>query len=55
MLVIKRGLEDSFKIGEDIEVKILGIDRNAVKLGITAPKAIPVIRHDAKVKIPKHG
>ena len=55
MLVIKRGLEDSFKIGDNIEVKILGIDRNAVKLGITVPKTIPVVRHDAKVKTPKHG
>ena len=44
MLIIRRGRGESIFIGDDIEVEILDIGSNQVKIGIRAPKQIPVMR-----------
>ncbi len=53
MLVLSRKLEQSIFIGEEIEVKIVDVRGDTVRLGIVAPRRIPVIRDDTIKKEPK--
>ena len=46
MLIFTRHVHQVVRIGDDIEVKVLGINGNRVRLGITAPKQIPVHREE---------
>lgn len=44
MLVLSRGKDRSIMVGENVEIKILDIQGNRVRLGITAPRTISVHR-----------
>jgi len=44
MLVLTREIGESFSIGDDIIVQILGVNGNQVRLGITAPKHVQIHR-----------
>ncbi len=45
MLVISRQAEESFKIGDDITVKILTVRRNGrIRIGIEAPEGQKILR-----------
>ncbi len=46
MLVLQRTLEESIMIGDDIEIKIVDVRGDRVRLGITAPKNVPVHRKE---------
>jgi carbon storage regulator CsrA len=46
MLILVRKVQQSFWIEGDIWVKVLSVDRDRVKLGITAPGAIKVMRQE---------
>ena len=46
MLVIRRRMGESLVIGGDVEVEVLEFNGSQVKLGIRAPKAIPVVRKE---------
>jgi carbon storage regulator len=46
MLIIRRGCNESVWIGDNIEVEVLDITASQVKLGIRAPKSIPVLRKE---------
>ena len=48
MLVISRKAGESFLIGDNIEVTIFETSGDKVKLGISAPKDIRVIRRELK-------
>ena len=53
MLVLSRQKDESIIIGDDVEVTIVDIRGNKVRLGITAPKNIPVHRREVYEAIQK--
>ena len=44
MLVLTRKTDEKIMIGNDIEISILGIEGNSVKIGINAPKDVAILR-----------
>lgn len=46
MLIVTRKKSESILIGEDIEVIVTDIGAERVKIGIRAPKGIPIIRRE---------
>ena len=46
MLVIRRRAGEGFLIGDSIEVDILEIDGNQVKIGIRAPRETAILRRE---------
>lgn len=46
MLLLTRKLEESLLIGNNVEIKVLAIQRGHVTLGITAPTRVPVHRRE---------
>lgn len=51
MLILTRRIGEIITIGEDIEVQVLGIKGNQVRIGITAPKDVAVHREEVKHRI----
>jgi len=51
MLVLTRKFNQSFMIGDDIEVSVVSIVRDNVRIGIQAPRDIPVFRKELYLKI----
>jgi carbon storage regulator len=51
MLVLTRKENESIIIGNDIEVKVLDLKDNQVKLGIVAPRSVPVHRREVYLAI----
>jgi carbon storage regulator len=46
VLVFTRRLDEAIVIGDGIEVKVLRIGREGVRLGVTAPLEVPVHRRE---------
>ncbi len=46
MLVLTRKENESIMIGDDIEVKLLDLKENQVKIGIIAPREVAVHRRE---------
>jgi len=46
MLVLSRQKDESIMIGDEVEVIIVDVRGDKVRLGITAPKKIPVHRKE---------
>ncbi|MDX8361200.1 MULTISPECIES: carbon storage regulator CsrA [Bacillaceae] len=51
MLVLTRKVDEAIQIGEDIEVTVLAIDREQIKLGIKAPKKTEIHRKEIYLSI----
>lgn len=51
MLVLNRKVNESLKIGDDIEVKVIAVEGDQVKIGIAAPKHIDIHRQEVYEKI----
>jgi carbon storage regulator len=49
MLVIRRRAGESLFIGEDVEIEVLEIAGSQVKLGIRAPREVPILRAEIRV------
>lgn len=46
MLILTRKVGEVIMIGDDIVVKVLGVRSGQVKIGIEAPRELPVHRHE---------
>jgi carbon storage regulator len=46
MLVLTRKLEESVMIGSDVEVRVLGIHGDQVRIGFSAPRNVPIFRKE---------
>ncbi len=48
MLVLSRKLDESIVINEDIQIKVVQIRGNQIRLGVEAPRHIPIRRSEWK-------
>ncbi|GAC1457542.1 MAG: hypothetical protein PVSMB8_14260 [Vulcanimicrobiaceae bacterium] len=53
MLVLSRKLNQAIMIGDDVRIVVVSVDRDTVKLGIEAPRSIPVHRSEVYEEIQK--
>jgi carbon storage regulator len=51
MLVLSRKLNEAIRIAEDITVRVVRLDRDSVRLGVTAPKRVGVHREEVYLEI----
>lgn len=51
MLVLTRKTNQSIMIGDDIEVSVLSVVGEKVRLGIQAPRDVPVFRKEVFIEI----
>ncbi|BDG37522.1 carbon storage regulator CsrA [Saccharococcus caldoxylosilyticus] len=55
MLVLTRRLKEAIQIGDDIEITVLAISGDQVKLGINAPKHVEIHRKEVYLAIQKEN
>jgi len=55
MLILSRKADQRILVGEDIEIVVLAIDREHVKLGIVAPREVPVVRMELLSELRKEN
>lgn len=51
MLALARKVNESIMIGNDIEITVLEIKGDQIKLGVKAPKSVPIYRKELYVQI----
>jgi carbon storage regulator len=51
MLVLTRKSNQSIMIGDEIEISVLAIMGEKVRIGIEAPRSVPVFRREVYVEI----
>ena len=51
MLILTRRMGESIKVGDDVTVTVLGVKGNQVRVGIEAPKEMPVHRKEVYDRI----
>jgi carbon storage regulator len=51
MLVLTRKVDECINIGDDIVIKVIGVEGMQVKLGIDAPQNVRVLRQEVYEKI----
>ena len=51
MLVLTRKIDQTINIGDDIKIKIVEIGNGFVKLGIEAPRELPIYREELYEKL----
>ena len=51
MLALARKVNESIMIGNDIEITVLAIKGDQIKLGVKAPKSVPIYRKELYVQI----
>ena len=50
-MILTRRIGETLNIGDDVQVTVLGIKGNQVRIGVNAPKEIPVHRFEIYQKI----
>ncbi len=51
MLILTRKLGESIIIGENVQLSVVEINKNNIKIGINAPKDITIYREEVFKKI----
>ncbi len=51
MLVLTRKTNESIMIGDEVEVSVLAVARDKIRLGISAPREVPVFRKEVYISI----
>lgn len=46
MLILTRNVGESLIIGDDISVTVLGVKGNQVRIGVNAPREVPIHREE---------
>ncbi|MBK5935784.1 carbon storage regulator CsrA [Halorhodospira halophila] len=46
MLILQRRIGESVRIGDEIEVKVMGVQGSQVRIGIEAPRSVRVRREE---------
>jgi carbon storage regulator len=55
MLVLTRKVNESIQVNDSIEVRVVGVSGDRVRLGIKAPLDIRVVRRELKEQTPDHA
>ena len=51
MLVLSRKVNETIKIGDDIEIRILEVKGDTIRIGIEAPKSVDILRGELALSI----
>jgi carbon storage regulator len=54
MLILSRNILETIMVGDDIQIKVLGFDHKAVRLGIKAPLHVSVHRQEIYERLRSH-
>ena len=46
MLILTRRIGETFKVGDEVSVTVLGVRGSQIRIGISAPRAIDVYREE---------
>jgi carbon storage regulator len=55
MLILSRRIGETLKIGDNVTVRILQVYGNPVRIGIDAPRDVPVHREEIYERIKREG
>jgi carbon storage regulator len=50
MLILTRRPQEVLRVGENIKVQVLGVKGGQVRIGVEAPKEVPVYREEIWVR-----
>ncbi|WP_444899328.1 carbon storage regulator CsrA [Microbulbifer sp. VAAC004] len=53
MLILKRRTGENLRIGANVSITVLKVKGNQVKIGIRAPKSLPVHREEIFIRLQK--
>ncbi|WP_445356352.1 carbon storage regulator CsrA [Microbulbifer sp. ANSA002] len=53
MLILKRRTGENLRIGANVSITVLDVKGNQVKIGIRAPKSLPVHREEIYIRLQK--
>jgi carbon storage regulator len=53
MLILSRRINETLMVGDDVRVTVLGVNGSQVRIGVQAPRHIPVHRQEIYEKIKK--
>ena len=51
MLVLSRKVNETIQIGDDIEIRVLEVKGDTVRIGIEAPKSIDILRGELVLSV----
>ncbi|WP_020413733.1 carbon storage regulator CsrA [Microbulbifer variabilis] len=55
MLILKRRTGENLRIGANVSITVLEVKGNQVKIGIRAPKSLPVHREEIFIRLQKES